>query len=163
MAKLSRDWSNQVVLLAEDNDDEVVLFKRAYKRAGINHSLQIVRDGEEAIAYLKGEGKFSNRRDHPFPILLLLDLQMPRKDGLQVLQWVRKQPLINRLRIIVISGREDVEAARMAYHLGANLFLIKPVDSNVFIDQLKHINAYWLNLSRAPDISSLNSGLIRAS
>jgi len=80
------------VLLAEDDADDVLLTQIAFQKARLANPLQVVRDGEEAIDYLKGEGKFADREKFPFPILLLLDLKMPRTHGFQVLEWLRKEP-----------------------------------------------------------------------
>ncbi len=146
------DQAEKVVLLAEDNDDEVMLFKRAFKHAEINHSLRVVHDGEEAIAYLNGEGKFADRSEHPFPVLLLLDLRMPRKDGLQVLRWMRGQPAIKSLPVIMLSNSEDKRSVDMAYELGVNSFIVKSPYPNEFVEQLKDLKRYWLDFSLAPKI-----------
>src|SRR5229473_2661647 len=81
-----------VILLAEDREDEVLLLRHAFAKAGFLNPLQVVPNGEEAIHYLQGEGKYANRDEYPLPALVLLDLKMPRKDGFEVLQWIRQQP-----------------------------------------------------------------------
>ena len=81
-----------LILLAEDDENDIALFRRALANADIRNPVEIVRDGDEAIAYLKGEGKFSDRTKYPLPALMLLDLNMPRRDGFQVLDWIRRQP-----------------------------------------------------------------------
>jgi CheY-like chemotaxis protein len=150
MGEVLPNWSNQAVLLAEDNDDEILLFKRAFKLAELDLPLRIVRDGEEAIAYLKGEGKFSNRTEHPFPVLLLLDLKMPRKNGLQVLQWVRGQHSTKGLCVIILTNIEDVHAARVFYQFGVNSFITKSADLHEFARQLRRVKDCWLKLSLTP-------------
>src|SRR5687768_4667513 len=98
----------EVIMLAEDDENDIALFKRAFKQADIKNPLQIVRDGEEAIAYLAGEGKFADRAEYPLPALLLLDLKMPRKSGFQVLQWVRQHPTLKTLRVLVLTTSSDM-------------------------------------------------------
>ena len=152
MADVPPRKSSGLVLLAEDNDDELMLFKRAYNRAKINNPLQIVSTGEQVIAYLKGKGEFSDRKKYPLPVLLLLDLKLPGKDGFQVLRWVREQPAIKRLRVIVLTNSNELRAVTTAYELGANSFITKSPNANEFIEQLKDVKNYWLNASRAPEI-----------
>jgi len=148
----SPDKSRGVVLLAEDNDDELLLFKRAFKRAEIKNPLQIVRDGEQAMAYLKGEGEFADRQKYPFPTLVLLDLKLPRADGFQVLRWVRSQPAIKTVRIVILSNSQDANVIKLAHELGANSFISKSPDMTEFVAQLRSVKRYWLDLSRAPGI-----------
>src|SRR2546421_10494517 len=101
------------VLLAEDDPDDVLLTQLAFEKARLANPLQVVRDGEEAIAYLKGEGKFADREHYPVPILLLLDLKMPRVSGFQVLSWLRKQPKLQELPVAVMTSSDhDPDAAR---------------------------------------------------
>src|SRR5688500_2901230 len=92
-----------LILLAEDDENDIELFRRALIKAEIHNPVEIVRDGEEAVAYLKGDGKFSDRVRYPLPSLMLLDLNMPRADGFQVLDWVRRQPELNALRVVVLT------------------------------------------------------------
>src|ERR1051325_881269 len=97
-----------VILLADDGEDDVTLVRRAFKKAGLLNPLQVVKDGDEAIAYLKGEGAYRNRLEVPLPDLLLLDLKMPRKNGFEVLQWIRAQPSLSALRVVVLTSSEEV-------------------------------------------------------
>ena len=87
---------NSVILLVEDRDDDVVLIRKAFEKAGLTNPFHVAHDGEEAIAYLSGEGKFSNRVEFPLPWLILLDLKMPKVNGFEVLQWIRSQPRAKR-------------------------------------------------------------------
>jgi len=97
-----------VILLAEDREDDIVLVKRAFEKGQIENPLFVVRDGEETISYLSGIGKYSNRSEYPLPDLLLLDLKMPRKNGFEVLQWIRQQPEWRILRVVVLIGSDDI-------------------------------------------------------
>src|SRR5262245_1735495 len=116
------------ILLAEDDDNHVALIRRAFQKAGLINPIQVVHDGEEAIAYLKGEGAFANRAEYPLPTLLLLDLKMPRKNGFEVLRWIRQQPTLAALRIVVLTSSQDIRDVNQAYQLGANSFLVKTMD-----------------------------------
>ena len=150
-----------VILLAEDNEDHALLTRRAFKQAGLINPLFVVQDGEQAIAYLKGEGKFSNRSEYPLPTLLLLDLKMPHKNGFEVLDWLRRQPNLAALRVVVLTTSDQIHDVNRAYQLGANSFLTKPVDFRDFVQLSSAIKGYWLWLSRAPEVqrsSELKSG-----
>lgn len=119
-------FSHQPILLVEDNEDDVLITCSALLRAGVSNPVRSVGDGEAVLAYLQGEGEFADRRRYPLPVLLLLDLNLPKRAGLEVLEWVRKQPGLKRLtvQILTASGRA-VDVAR-ASELGANAYLIKP-------------------------------------
>ena len=142
-----------VILIAEDREDDILLISRALERAHVFNPIQIVRHGEEAIAYLSGEGKFANRDEFPLPSLMLLDLKMPRTDGFEVLSWIRQQPSLKALRVIVLTSSADMHDVNRAYQLGANSFLVKPMDFEDFIGIGKFLNDYWLRTDQAPEIS----------
>ena len=141
-----------IVLLADDNEDDVLALRHALRRAGIDVPLQVVEDGEEAIAYLRGVGKFSNRAEFPLPDLLLLDLRMPKVDGFEVLEWLRQQPSLAPLRTIVLTMSNDVFDVDRAYALGANSFLTKSMDLLDFGNTLEATFNYWLKTTRAPHV-----------
>lgn len=142
-------------LLVEDSEDDVVLIQRAFKKGNILNPVQVVRRGEEAIAYLKGEGPFSNRTEYPLPALMLLDLKLPGQDGFQVLDWVRKQPTLKSLRIVVLTSSDSIRDVNLAYQMGANSFLVKPVDFERFVEISLALKGYWLWLSEAPEVTRL--------
>ncbi len=142
-----------IILLAEDDENHVHLIQRAFKQAGLLNPLYIVEDGEQAIAYLKGEGKYANRDEYPIPCLLLLDLKMPNKNGFEVLEWLRGQPGLSSLRVVVLTTSERIHDVNRAYQLGANSFLTKPVDFRDFVQLSSAVKGYWLWLSRAPEVS----------
>jgi len=140
-----------VILLAEDRDDDVALIRRAFLKANIINPLFVVRDGEEAMYYLSGEGKYANREEYPLPDLLLLDLKMPRMDGFELLRWVRQQPGLKALRIVVLTSSEEVRDVNEAYQLGANSFLVKPMDFEHFVKVSQALRGYWLWLNKTPE------------
>src|SRR3989442_654748 len=109
-----------VFLLAEDREDDIILIRRAFHKAHLLNPVQVVRDGEETIAYLKGEGRYANRAEYPLPALLLLDLKMPRKDGFEVLRWIRQEPGLRSLRVVVLTSSDRLQDVNLAYQLGAN-------------------------------------------
>ena len=141
------------VLLVEDSPADVALVQRAFRRCGGVARLHVVRDGDAAVQYLEGRGGFADRARHPLPRLVLLDLKLPRRSGLEVLAWLREQPGLGRLPVLVLtSSRESVDVDR-AYDLGANGYLLKPV---VFDDlqQLAHtLDLFWLQLNVGPELA----------
>ncbi len=139
-----------LILLIEDLEDDVTLIRNGLRKGRVQNPIHAVRDGEEAIAYLQGEGKFANRDEFPLPALILLDLKLPRFDGFEVLRWIRSQPGLNGLRVIVLTSSEEIRDVNRAYELGANSFLIKPLDFNQFVATGELINKYWLRTDRAP-------------
>jgi CheY-like chemotaxis protein len=114
------------ILLAEDNEDDVFLLRQAFKKAGATSRLHIVCDGIEAQAYLKGEGRFADRDAYPFPDALLLDLNMPRMNGFELLEWMRQDEQCSRLVVHVLSASAREADVERAYGLGANNYIIKP-------------------------------------
>ena len=142
-----------VILIAEDLEDDILLIQRALRKAQVLNPVQVVHNGEEVIAYLKGEGKFSNRAEYPLPGLLLLDLKMPRMDGFEVLRWIREEPNLRALRVIVLTSSADMRDVNEAYELGANSFLVKPMDFEDYAGIGKFLNEYWLRTDKAPEIS----------
>ena len=96
-----------VILLIDDDENDIVLAKKALAAAKIENPLYVVRDGEEAMAYLEGMGKYSDRAEFPLPDLILLDLKMPRLDGFELLSWIRKQPHLKALRVVMLTSSED--------------------------------------------------------
>jgi CheY-like chemotaxis protein len=142
---------SETILLAEDNEDHVLLIKRAFAKANLLNPLQVVNDGQEAIAYLAGEGIYADRSLYPFPGLLLLDLKMPNRDGFDVLKWLRHERRLPQLRIVVLTTSDRVFDMQRAYELGAHSFLTKPVDFRDFVQLGPAIKGQWLWMSRHPD------------
>jgi CheY-like chemotaxis protein len=144
---------HSVILLVEDRQDDVVLIRKAFQNAYLNNPLHVVADGEEAMAYLIGEGKYSNRAEHPLPELILLDLKMPKVDGFEVLEWLQNQPSLARIPVVVLTSSDHIKDVNKAYALGANSFLVKPLDFENYAELAKLIHRYWVKTSKAPETS----------
>ena len=140
-------------LLVEDNEDHVVLIRRAFTKSKIVNPVQVVPNGEEAIAYLQGTGRFANRAEFPLPALILLDLKLSGMDGFDVLRWIRAQPSLQAIRVIVLTSSNAIKDVNLAYQLGANSFLIKPVDFDDFVRLTQALQGYWLWFDKAPEVS----------
>lgn len=136
--------NGSLLLLVDDNEDDIFFTKQAIKKAKILNGVQTAADGQEAIEYLSGAGKFRNRMAFPMPALLLLDLKMPRKGGFEVLEWIRKQPSLRNLVVVILSTsceRADIEKA---YQFGANSYLQKPSSTEVLAEMMSALKQYWL-------------------
>ena len=142
----------RTILLVEDNQDDVYLIQRAFKKAGLTKQLQVVNDGESALAYLAGDDQYSDRERYPLPGLLLLDLKLPLKHGTEILAWLRAQPSLKRLLVVILSSSQDPSDIDKAYELGANSYLVKPVSFDALVDMVKTLNLYWLVLSEQPGV-----------
>jgi len=140
-------------LLVEDSESDAILIRRAFVKGNIINPLQVVVNGDQAIAYLRGEGAFSNRAEYPLPELVLLDLKLPGIDGFQVLRWIRQQPELKALRVVVLTSSDRIQDVNLAYQLGANSFLVKPVDFERFVEISQALKGYWLWLSKTPEVS----------
>ncbi|WP_445637825.1 Two-component system response regulator [Nostoc sp. DSM 114161] len=140
----------QTILLAEDDSNQVLLIRRALRKANLMQPLQVVSNGEAAISYLCGEGEYGDRERYPLPILFLLDLKMPRKSGFEVLEWLKQQPELKRLPVIVLTTSKETTDVHKAYDLGVNSYLVKPVAFSDLTAMIKLLDAYWLNLNQQP-------------
>jgi len=140
-------------LLVEDNEDHVALIRRAFNKTKVVNPVQVVPSGEEAIEYLKGTGRFSNRAEFPLPALILLDLKLTGMDGFDVLRWVRSQASLRAIRVVVLTSSNAIRDVNLAYQLGANSFLVKPVDFEDFVRVTEALQGYWLWCDKAPEVS----------
>ncbi len=143
------------ILLVEDDPNDILFIQRAFRRSDLeNPSIQVVRDGDEAVAYLSGEGDYGNRNFYPLPGMILLDLKLPRRSGLEVLEWLRSQPVLKRIPVVILtSSKENVDVNR-AYDIGVNSYLLKPVNYKALNEMIKTLNAFWLDLNCYPSIAS---------
>lgn len=136
------------ILQVEDEASEVFLLQRAFREAGISHPLQVASDGQMAIDYLAGTGEFADRKRFPLPGLILLDLKLPRRSGREVLQWIRAQPAFRRIVVIAFTSAPYIGDVGLAYDLGANSFLIKPVDFTRYVEIVRLLKAWWLDYNQ---------------
>jgi CheY-like chemotaxis protein len=132
------------ILVAEDSEDDALLLRRAFLKAGVNVRIEVVDDGEMAVRYLDGAEPFEVRRSFPLPKLMLLDLKMPRQDGFSVLNWLRDQDGLRRLPLIVLSASEEPKDVDLAHELGANGYARKPVSFDRLVEMVRDIEAFWL-------------------
>jgi CheY-like chemotaxis protein len=139
----------KTILQVEDDPNDVFFFQRAMKKAGVANPIQVVDDGQGAIDYLQGAGKFANREQFPLPCLVLLDLKLPYVMGLDVLKWIRAQPGTPPVVVMLTASSEDEDIAA-AYRLGANGFLVKPSEASKMDDIVKAIHAFWLTHNALP-------------
>lgn len=138
------------ILLVEDSPDDQTLIRRAFRKANLLNPLHVAEDGDMAVAYLGGETGYADRTAHPLPAIVLLDLKLPRRSGLEVLAWIRAQPVIGSTPVVVLtSSRESADVAR-AYELGANSYLVKPVEFDGLLEMVKSVGVYWMVMSVLP-------------
>jgi CheY-like chemotaxis protein len=132
------------VLYVEDDDNDVLLMRRAWAKADVQNPLQVVTDGQEALDYLSGNGQYATRGDHPMPCLVLLDLKMPKVTGLEVLRWIRSQPALVGLRVIVLSSSNYPADINAAHVLRIDSYLVKPGNFHEWVAMVDTLNVYWL-------------------
>lgn len=133
-----------IIFYAEDEENDVFFLERALENSGLPHTLKAVPDGQQAVEYLSGKGAFADRSRHPLPVLILLDINMPKKSGLEVLQWLRQQPRLKSIPVVILTSSsrpEDMDKARL---LGADDYLLKPSEPLKLQDVVKSLHARWL-------------------
>jgi CheY-like chemotaxis protein len=149
----------RTILLVEDDANDTFFLKYAFEEAGITEPLQVVTDGKQAMDYLAGTGRYADRTNFPFPSLILLDLKLPVRMGLDVLRWIKQQAELRSLLVIVLSSSPEAAEVDEAYLLGARSFLVKPLSVEKRRVMAKAIKEYWLGLNHFP---SLVSGTAKA-
>lgn len=130
------------LLIVEDDPDALFLLKRALAKAGLNTPVRVAVDGDEALAYLSGRGIFADRSSHPLPCLILLNLKLPKRSGLEVLEWVRQQPRLRRIPAVIVTTSGEEKDERRAMELGAREYLIKPIDPAGLLRLAKKVRKY---------------------
>jgi CheY-like chemotaxis protein len=135
------DFDAQPILLAEDNEDDVFIFRRAVAKAGLKHPLHVVNDGQELTDYLSGAGEFTDRQRHPLPFLLMLDLKLPLCNGLEVLEWIRREPKLEKLIVVVLTSSAEARDLKCARELGARHYLVKPPAAKTLFDLMAILRA----------------------
>jgi CheY-like chemotaxis protein len=138
------------ILLVEDSADDALLLQRAFRKLGMEERIQVLPDGEKAVAYLAGEGDYRDRLLYPLPGLMLLDLKLPRRSGFEVLEWLRLQPGLKRLPVVVLTGSRESSDVDRAADLGANSYLVKPVGFEALQSVVQTLHLYWLRFNESP-------------
>lgn len=137
------------ILLVEDNQDHELLTLRALRKHNILNEVVVVRDGVEALDYLFSTGEYSGN-NLPMPALILLDLKLPRIDGLEVLRRLRSEDMTRLMPVVVLTSSDEEQDLLDSYQLGANSYIRKPVDFDQFMDATRQLGLYWLVLNEAP-------------
>lgn len=144
------DQMNKTILLVEDNPDDVKLTLRAFKRNNVANPIVVARDGVEALDYLFARGAYAGRRGKALPALILLDLKLPRLDGLAVLKAVRAEELTRLIPLVVLTSSKEEQDMVQSYTLGANSYVRKPVNFSEFLEAARVLGIYWLMINQAP-------------
>jgi two-component system response regulator len=140
----------RVILMVEDNPDDVALTMRALRKSRIMNEVVVVGDGAEALDYLFGTGKYEGREVRDLPALVLLDLKLPKVDGLEVLRRLRADPRTRLLPVVIFTSSKEERDLVDGYNLGANSYVRKPVDFSEFVEAVSQLGMYWLLLNEPP-------------
>jgi CheY-like chemotaxis protein len=146
-----RDAMSNLILLVEDSQNDALLFKRTLQRSGLGNPMVVAHDGDEAIMYLEGEGRFADRDRHPLPMIIFLDLKLPRISGFEVLEWIKNRPSLRGIPVIVLSHFGEIKEITQAYALGASSFLTKPISQTDLRNITANFGANWWYSGRNPD------------
>ncbi|MGZ3686862.1 MAG: response regulator [Bdellovibrionota bacterium] len=142
--------NDHVILLIEDNADDELLTMRALKKGRISNKIDVARDGAEALEYLFATGKFSDRRKSDLPQLVLLDLKLPKVDGIEVLKQIRANERTQYLPVVILTSSNEEKDVAAAYASGVNSYVVKPVDSTQFTEAVQQLGLYWLVINESP-------------
>jgi two-component system, response regulator len=148
----------KIILLVEDNPDDVTLTERALKKSHILNKLMVAKDGAEALDYIFGTGNFTGRDMNSMPEVVLLDLKLPKIDGLEVLKRIRSDKRTKLLPVVILTSSKEENDLINGYTLGANSYIRKPVNFNQFVEAIHQLGLYWLVLNESPpmDIRKTN-------
>jgi CheY-like chemotaxis protein len=144
--------SQFTILLVEDDTDDVMNIERAFRKAKLANPLRIVNDGDAAVDYLSGRPPYDDREQNPIPTLVLLDLKLPRRSGLEVLEWIRGNSQLKRLPVVVLTSSRERRDVNSAYDLSVNSYLVKPVAFDALLELVKSLNLYWIVCNEKPDV-----------
>ncbi len=142
----------EIILLVEDNPDDVLLTKRAFKKSNILNELVVARDGVEALDYLFGTGAYEGRDLSIMPVLILLDLRLPKLDGIDVLRRIRTDERTKLIPVVVLTTSKEQKDLIESYSLGANSYIPKPVDFDQFVQAVRQLGLYWVLLNVPPPV-----------
>lgn len=146
------EMEKKVILLIEDNPDDEVLTVRALKKGNVANEIIVARDGKEAVDYLFGDGDYSDRDMSIMPQLIILDLKLPKIDGLEVLRQIRSNEKTKLLPVVILTSSNEEKDLVDSYTLGANSYVQKPVDFDQFIKAARRLKLYWLVLNEPPPV-----------
>lgn len=138
------------ILQVDDDENDVLLLRYVFRTLAIPTPLHSVTDGQQALDYLAGAGGYGDRERHPLPCLVLLDLKMPGKGGFEVLEWIRAQPALRTLVVVVMTASADQSDIDRAYQLGANAYVIKPTGTDQLTDVVRALQLWWMQTNRFP-------------
>ncbi len=141
------------ILLAEDNPNDVELTLEALAEHNLANRVTVARDGVEAMEYLRCEGGFAEREPCA-PAVVLLDIKMPRMDGLEVLREIRRDPELKRLPVVILTSSREEQDIITSYDLGVNAYVVKPVDFRAFIDAVEHLGVFWALINERPPLEA---------
>ncbi len=150
MQAVDQEFSNSSILLVEDNEDDVVLTLRAFRKKNISNQVVVKRDGQEALDFLFKQDA-GRQKKSALPCLVILDLHLPKRDGFEVLKEIRSHQRTRRLPVVILTTSQEPSDIAMGYDLGSNSYLHKPVDTKTFDDMVNHIGNYWLHLNICPN------------
>ncbi|HYG24121.1 MAG TPA: response regulator [Verrucomicrobiae bacterium] len=143
------------ILLVEDDENDIFFFTRAVQLTATDRPLQVVKDGMQAMEYLGGKGNFADRQKYPFPGVVILDLNLPRKPGLEVLKWIRQHTEWSGIPVVVLTSSSSDLDVTVAYRLGANSYFVKPTDPDALTDLLRVFQEYWFKWGRVLPVPSV--------
>ena len=139
-----------VLLLLEDSEEDIFLFRRAVAKAGRSVALQSVLNGTNAQQYLRGENNYSDRARNPMPSVIFSDLQLPGMGGLQFLEWLRGDPTFRVLPCVIFSGSANPSDVQTAYEFGVTSFIVKPIDFGEWVSRLEVVLKFWMDIAQRP-------------
>lgn len=138
------------ILMADDDEDDRLLAEDALAESGLPNKLFFVENGQQLLEYLRGEGAFKDRGKHPLPGLILLDLNMPIKDGLSALTEIRADERLTHLPVVVLTTSNNDEEVLKSYRIGANSFLTKPIEFDALVEMLRNLGKFWFETAHLP-------------
>ena len=143
-----RAKKSQSRLLVEDDPNDIVFFRRGLKGSPILTHLRVAEDGQEAVAYMEGSGRFENRSEHPLPALIILDLKLPKKPGLEFLEWLRKDSRFKETPVIILTSSKEPRDLLRAQELGVTAYHVKPVAFTDLCELVRSFAEYWIKLTQ---------------
>ena len=142
------------ILIVEDNEQDLALAQRALRKANVTNRIHVARDGEEALEYLFCEGPFAERKIEDGPKVILLDLKLPKIDGLEVLQRIKGDPRTKSIPVVVLTSSKEQNDVVETYNLGVNSYIVKPVNFEQFSETVQKLGMYWLLLNHPPKLEA---------